>query len=147
MYSKLSNTTSKCFDFCLSNWHFIVNFFQNNLRNIRKKFPPPLAPIMVGPAGDTKLSAFWNMCFSKPPHFGNRGAAPVCSVFWYVLFYKKLIVLHHGCLIFYSIWHLYQIHTFINNLSDKEMTISHLMCTFYDKNMFEEKKTSRHRKI
>ena len=31
---------------------------------------------MVGPAGDTKLSAFWNMCFSKTPHFGNRGAAP-----------------------------------------------------------------------
>ena len=28
------------------------------------------------PAGDTKLSAFWNMYFSKPPHFGNRGAAP-----------------------------------------------------------------------
>ena len=31
---------------------------------------------MVGPAGDTKLSAFWNTCFSKPPHFGNRGTAP-----------------------------------------------------------------------
>ena len=30
---------------------------------------------MVGPANDTKLSAFRNMCFSKPPHFGNRGAA------------------------------------------------------------------------
>ena len=29
-----------------------------------------------GPAGDTKLSAFWNMCFSKPPHFENRGADP-----------------------------------------------------------------------
>ena len=31
---------------------------------------------MVGPADDIKLSAFWNMCFSKPPHFENRGAAP-----------------------------------------------------------------------
>ena len=31
---------------------------------------------MVGPAGDTKLSAFRNMCFSKSPHFGNRGGAP-----------------------------------------------------------------------
>ena len=31
---------------------------------------------MVGPAGDTKLSAFWSMCFSKPPHFGNRGTVP-----------------------------------------------------------------------
>ena len=41
-----------------------------------KTFPRPLALIMVGPAGDTKLSAFWNMCFSKPPHFENRGAAP-----------------------------------------------------------------------
>ena len=29
----------------------------------------------MGPAGDTKLSAFWNMCFSKPHHFWNRGAA------------------------------------------------------------------------
>ena len=35
---------------------------------------------MVGPAGATKLSAFWNMCFSKPPHFGNRGAAHVVVV-------------------------------------------------------------------
>ena len=26
--------------------------------------------------GDTKLSAFSNMSFSKPPHFGNRCAAP-----------------------------------------------------------------------
>ena len=42
-----------------------------------KHFPRRLAPIMVGPAGDTKLSAFCKMCFSKPPHFGNRGAAPV----------------------------------------------------------------------
>ena len=33
-----------------------------------------MALIMVGPAGDTKLSAFWNMCLPKPPHFGNRGA-------------------------------------------------------------------------
>ena len=74
MYSKLSNTTSKCFDFYLSNLHFTVNFLQNNSRNIRKTFPLPLAPIMVGPAGDTKLSAFGNMCFFKPPHFG---AAPV----------------------------------------------------------------------
>ena len=41
-----------------------------------KNFPRSLAPIMVGPAGDTKLKAFWNMCFSKPPHFENRGAAP-----------------------------------------------------------------------
>ena len=31
---------------------------------------------MLGPPGDTKLSAFRNNCFSKPPHFGNRGAAP-----------------------------------------------------------------------
>ena len=31
----------------------------------------------MGSAVDTKLSAFWNMCFSKPHHFWNRGAAPV----------------------------------------------------------------------
>ena len=41
-------------------------------------------------------------------------------------------------------WHLYQIHTFINNLNDKEMSTSHLMRTFlwlfYDKNMFERSK-------
>ena len=36
---------------------------------------------MVGPAGDTKLIAFQNMCFSKPPHFGNRGATPVVLKF------------------------------------------------------------------
>ena len=34
---------------------------------------------MVGPADDTKLSAFRNMCFSTPPHFGNRGAASVSA--------------------------------------------------------------------
>ena len=32
---------------------------------------------MVGSASDNKLSAFSNMCFSKSPHFGNRGATPV----------------------------------------------------------------------
>ena len=42
-----------------------------------KNFPRPLASIMVGPAGDSKLSAFRNMCFSKLSHFGNRGAIPV----------------------------------------------------------------------
>ena len=41
-----------------------------------KIFPLPLAPIMVGLACDAKLSAFWKMCFSKPPHFGNHGVAP-----------------------------------------------------------------------
>ena len=77
------------FYFCLTNWHFIVKVLQNNSRNIRKtlrfptmpfefkNFSSPLASVMVGSAGDTKLSAFWNMCFSKSPHFGNRGAAPV----------------------------------------------------------------------
>ena len=44
---------------------------------------------MVGPAGDTKLSAFWNMFFSKPPHFGNRGAAHVVVVPDAVHAYKK----------------------------------------------------------
>ena len=52
-----------------------------------KHFSHPLAPVMVGSAGDTKLSAFWNMCFSKPSHFGNRGTAPEHSHFLsYLLF-------------------------------------------------------------
>ena len=47
--------------------------------------------------------------------------------FWNVLFYKKVIVLHHGDDNF-IFWHLYQIHTFSNNLNDEEMITSRLMC-------------------
>ena len=50
------------------------------------------------------------------------------SMFWYVHFYKNLIVLHHGNNNFLS--YLYLIHTSINNLSYEEMTTCHLMCNF-----------------
>ena len=42
-------------------------------------------------------------------------------------FYENLIILHHGDTNF-LFWHLYQIHTFINNLYDEGMITSHLMC-------------------
>ena len=42
--------------------------FSNDLEPFEfKNFPRSLAPIIVGAAGDTKLSAFWSTCFSKPP--------------------------------------------------------------------------------
>ena len=59
------------FDFSLINWHSFAKFLLNNLRSIQKRcifrrsralwiknFSSPLAPTMVGPAGDTKLSTF-----------------------------------------------------------------------------------------
>ena len=61
-----------------------------------------------------------------------------CSVFWYLLFYKNLIVLHHGDKITTVFWHFYQIHTFINNLNDKQMATSHLMRTFSWKHFLTE---------
>ena len=41
--------------------------------------------------------------------------------------YKNLIILRHGdnSLL---IWHLYQIHTFNNNLNEEGMITSHLRC-------------------
>ena len=42
------------------------------------------------------------------------------------LFFKKVIVLHHGDYNF-LFWHLCQIDTFSNNLNDEEMTTFHLM--------------------
>ena len=49
-------------------------------------------------------------------------------VFWYVLFDEKLIVLHHSDNAFlFLFWHLYQTHTFSNDLNDGEMITSHLM--------------------
>ena len=44
--------------------------------------------------------------------------------FWYVLFYYNLIVLHYANTTS-LLWHLYQIHTFNNNLNDEEMITSH----------------------
>ena len=45
-------------------------------------------------------------------------------VFWYVvLFDKKLIVLHHGDYFPILFWHLYQTHTFSNNLNDGEISL------------------------
>ena len=47
---------------------------------------------MEEPAGDTKPSAFRNMCFSKPPHFGNCGAAPAnfsCLLFVFLNIVKR----------------------------------------------------------
>ena len=47
-------------------------------------------------------------------------------------------------------WHLYQIHTFNNNLNDEEMITSHLMCVikqlFYDKNIMFEREKNNNRK-
>ena len=48
-------------------------------------------------------------------------------MFWYVFFYQNLIILHHGDNNF-LFWHLYQIHTFNNNLNEEGMITSHLMC-------------------
>ena len=42
-----------------------------------------------------------------------------CSAFWYLLFYKKVIVLHHGDK--FSILISVQIHTFSNNLNNEEI--------------------------
>ena len=41
--------------------------------------------------------------------------------------YKNLIILRHGDNNF-LIWHLYQIHTFNNNLNEEGMITSHLRC-------------------
>ena len=57
------------------------------------------------------------------------------------MFFIKVIT------IFYSILTSVSNSHFINNLNDEEMTTSHLMCTFYDKNMLERKKTFHHSKI
>ena len=43
-----------------------------------------------------------------------------CSMFWHVLSYKKVTFLHHGDYNF-LFWHLFQIHTFNNNMIDEEM--------------------------
>ena len=73
---------------------------------------------------------------------------PFYSVFWYVLFYKNLIVLYHWDNNFLLYSDILQIRNFINNLNDEEMTTSHLMCTFlwlfYEKKkkMFRRKKKS-----
>ena len=51
---------------------------------------------MVGPVGDTKLNAFWNMCFSKPPQFGNCGDAPdnvLVKVFFNLIFQRGFLPL------------------------------------------------------
>ena len=45
-------------------------------------------------------------------------------------FDKKLIILRHGDNTF-LFWHLYQTHTFSNNLNDREMITSHLMFTTF----------------
>ena len=55
------------------------------------------------------------------------GTSFFCSVFWFVLFYKKVIVLHHSDNNF-LFWHLYQILTFNDNLNDEEMMATHSMC-------------------
>ena len=52
-----------------------------------------------------------------------------CSVFWYVHFYKTLLVLQHDIIIFYSILTSISNHTFNNNLNDEEMITSHFMCS------------------
>ena len=44
-----------------------------------------------------------------------------------LFFYKKLIILHHGDNNF-LFWHLYQIHSFNNNINDEGMIASHWMC-------------------
>ena len=41
--------------------------------------------------------------------------------------HKNLIILHNGHNNF-LFWHLYQIHTFNNNLNEQGMITSHLMC-------------------
>ena len=51
---------------------------------------------MVGAVGDTKLNALWNMCFSKPPQFGNRGAAPdnvLVKIFFNLIFQRGFLPL------------------------------------------------------
>ena len=50
-----------------------------------------------------------------------------CSVFWYILFFIKTSVLYLGDNNF-LFWHLYQIHTFNNNLNEEGMITSYMMC-------------------
>ena len=66
-------------------------------------------------------------------HMGPRKTNTLL-MFWCVPIYK-VIVLHHGDNFLF--WHLYQIHTFMNNLNDEEMITSHfwLCITLYDKNV------------
>ena len=67
-------------------------------------------------------------------------------------FNKNLIVLHHGDDNF-LFWHLYEIHTFNNNLNDEEMIV---WCNFFMIKMLQllpykillsKKKAFRHSKI
>ena len=49
-----------------------------------------------------------------------QGHPSFCSVFWYVLFYKKVTVLQHGGDNNFLYWHLYEIGTFNINLNDEQ---------------------------
>ena len=49
-------------------------------------------------------------------------------MFWYVLFYKNLIIILPNGDNNFLFWHLYQIHTFNNNLHEEGVITSHLMC-------------------
>ena len=45
------------------------------------------------------------MCFSKPPHFGNRGAAPVCMyIYIYTYIYIYIYVNIYVCIIYIYIY-------------------------------------------
>ena len=70
-----------------------------------------------------------------------------CSVFWYVIFYKNLIVLHHGdnnFLFYFDICIKFTLSLIISTMKKWHLT----WCVpFYDKNMLERKKKFYYSKI
>ena len=67
----------------------------------------------------------WNLRFLQYEDYKNILLFTLC--FDRHVFYKNLIVLHHGDNNF-LFWHLHQIYTFNNNLDNEGLITSHLMC-------------------
>ena len=90
----------------------------------------------------------WNSFVSCDVKLQEHPSFCSCSVFWYVLFYKNLIVLHHGdnnFLFYFDICIKFTLSLIISTMKKWQ----HLTwCVlFYDKNMLERKKTFYHSKI
>ena len=89
----------------------------------------------------------WNSFVSCDVKLQEHPSFCSCSVFWYVLFYKNLIVLHHGdnnFLFYFDICIKFTLSLIISTMKKWHLT----WCVpFYDKNMLERKKTFHHSKI
>ena len=78
---------------------------------------------MLNMSFDVLLSA----AFVKLESFVSCNIKFFALCFDIYIFYQNLIILHHDDNNF-LFWHLYQIHTFNNNLNEEGMITSHLMC-------------------